>query len=61
MNILGMETFKSVATRKTEMDIEIEEGIRIAEKKFEESIEKYFKKRHDDQKPLFYDPDYYDD
>ena len=60
MNILGLETFKTVATRKTETDIKIEEAIGVAEKKFYDSIEKDMRKRRDAGKPIYYDPFFYD-
>ena len=55
MKVLGIDTFKSVATRKTEMELEIEEEIRIAEQKFIESIKNDLQKRKDDKKPIIYD------
>ena len=60
MNILGLETFKTVATRKTETDIKIEEAIGVAEKKFYDSIEKDIRKRRNSGKQIYYDPFFYD-
>ena len=60
MNILGLETFKTRATRKTEADFKIEEAIGVAEKKFYDSIEKDMSKRRDAGQPIYHDPFFYD-
>ena len=61
MNILGLETLKTVATRKTETDIKIEEAIGVAEKKFYDAIEKDLRNIRDPGKPVCYDQYFYDD
>ena len=54
MRAKGLE--RDLATRKTEMDIEIEAGIRKAEKEFFDSIEKDLRSRRDENKII---EDYY--
>ena len=47
MRALGLENFRSLAARKTEMDLEIEAGIRKADKDFFDSIEKDLRSRRE--------------
>ena len=58
MRTLGLERFRSLATRKTEMDLEIEAGIRKADKEFFDSIEKDLRSRRDEDE-IIADADYY--
>ena len=59
MRNLGMESFRSLATRKTEMDLEIEAGIQKAEREFFDSIEKDLRSRRDENKIIADADNYY--
>ena len=54
MRVLGMETFSKVASRATEEEIEIDEGLVKAEKNFYNSIGKNLKDRQTKNKPIAY-------
>ena len=58
MKVLGMETFKKVATRRTEEETIIEDGIAQAEKNFYQSIEDNINSRKLNNKPVVYADDY---
>ena len=58
MRALGTKGFISAARRKTEMELEIEEGIREADRQFFDSIERDLRSRRDEDKPISAE-DYY--
>ena len=58
MRVLGMETFTKVATRATEEEIEVDEGLAKAEQNFFNSIEMNLKERKARNKPTVYSEKY---
>ena len=58
MRVLGMETFTKVASRATEEEKEIDEGLAKAERSFFNSIEQNIKDRQTRNKPTVYVDEY---
>lgn len=58
MTVLGANTFKKVAQRETEEEIQIKDGLEKAEKKFFRSIEDDILMRKKMNKPVIYSDDY---
>ena len=58
MTVLGAKTFKKVAQRETEEEIQIKDGLEKAEKKFFKSLEVNILMRKKLNKPVIYSDDY---
>ena len=58
MRVLGLDTFKKIATRQTEEEIQISEGLERAEKDFYESVQKSVAERRANNKPVVFAEEY---
>lgn len=58
MRVLGLDTFKKIASRQTEEEIQISAGLERAEKDFYESVQKSVAKRRANNKPVVFAEEY---
>ena len=58
MRVLGLDTFKKIASRQTEEEIQISAGLERAEKDFYESVQKSVAERRANNKPVVFAEEY---
>ena len=58
MRVLGLDTFKKIASRQTEEEIQISTGLERAEKDFYESVQKSVAERRANNKPVVFADEY---
>ena len=58
MRVLGLDTFKKIASRQTEEEIQISAGLERAERDFYESVQKSVAERRANNKPVVFAEEY---
>ena len=58
MRVLGLDTFKKIASRQTEEEIQISAGLERAERDFYESVQKSVAERRANNKPAVFAEEY---
>ena len=58
MRVLGLDTFKKIASRQTEEEIQISAGLERAERDFYDSVQKIVAERRANNKPVVFAEEY---
>ena len=58
MRVLGLDTFKKIASRQTEEEIQISAGLERAERDFYDSVQKSVAERRANNKPVVFADEY---